>query len=138
MSREEPEGKSLIKPTLMASEEIGTDILDVFKQLYGLHMGQTTHISDILRPPNERKQQLDAKAYADYTFHPKTTSRSAKLAQDRYKKDKVANKELIQQLNKQREDVVNPKLHSSTYRKNYQATQDLLNSCAISLPIRHL
>jgi len=70
----------LIRPTLMSPEEIGKQLVEVFKFLYGLHMGQTTHISDILVPQTERRQQLEQQIYGDVTFQPKTTSRSVKLA----------------------------------------------------------
>lgn len=34
----------------MTIESIQKDLVDAFKHLYGLHMGQTTHILDILKP----------------------------------------------------------------------------------------
>ena len=53
------------------------------------------HISNILRPPTERQQRLDQQVYNQYTFQPKTSDTSNKLAQVRYKKDKAAVKDQI-------------------------------------------
>lgn len=92
-----------IRPTLMVPEEIGKQIVDVFKFLYGLHMGQTTHLGEVLVPPSEKRSQLEQQVYSDVTFQPKTTTRSAKLATEKYKKDKDSHRESITQMNKQRQ-----------------------------------
>ena len=106
ISNLDTEERNILKVQFMTVEEIGNDLVDVFTKLYGLHMGQTMHISNILRPPTERQQRLDQQVYNQCTFQPKTSDTSNKLAQERYKKDKAAVKDQILQLNETRKKVM--------------------------------
>lgn len=62
-------------------------------------MGQATHISDILVPPQDRMREKEKQFYQDVTFAPKTINKSTQLAKQKQQKDIELHRDRIAEMN---------------------------------------
>lgn len=85
-------------------------------------MGQTTHIGDILVPPQEKIKEKEKQFYQDVTFAPKTIIKSAQLAKQKQVKDIELHRDRIAEMNKQKEKIITSERFSTRFREQYEKT----------------